>query len=201
MKVWMASLLIGVSSLLAPVAQGATPPAAIDSVEWSCASAAYVVVGRITEVIDSSGGGKSRGLRSLLVRGEDLRAPGGVGVFPVSMRSVSTASLEAWRKDKSLLVFFLRETAQGYSLRGRTWHLWPTRDRSGTQRVVSLQKPGRGRRKLQPLRACGHLRCGPEFEARYRAMAQSSSSSCSSCSPQARCARARGRSPAAGGSS
>lgn len=136
----MAHLILLISALGTATAP---PPVTHDSVEWSCQSAAEVVVGRITEVIDSSGRGKSRGLTSVFVEGRGLMAEkASVGVYPIGLRHVDRGLLATYQKKRTPLVFFLSRTKQSYGLRGHSFDLWPLRDPAGKSRMIPLDKPG-----------------------------------------------------------
>lgn len=144
MNNWIAHLAAMVCLQAVGTAASATSaaPPVFDSVEWSCQAAQLVVIGPIGEAFDSSGPGKSRGLISLLVDGHPVRSPARAGRYPISLRDLPFETFETHRKARTPLVFFLRETPQGYGFKGHSFNLWPIRDLAGTQRMVSLAAPG-----------------------------------------------------------
>lgn len=115
-----------------------------DSIEWLCARADRVLVGRVTSLQPATAtAGKSRGLALLAVQpSATLKGPPAPAVC-VGVRDEPSAPLERAAAQGTELLFFLSETVQATSYKGLTCNLWPLRDSNAGAWVVPLASPGR----------------------------------------------------------
>jgi len=109
-----------------------------ESVEWLCARADRVVVGRVVSAADLQGGGKSRDLMHMVVEGRSLAPTEGAGTFAIGLRGVPLAELEHLRDTNASFVLFLRQTQQAFAHEGRSVDLWPLRTEASGHWVYPL---------------------------------------------------------------
>ncbi len=113
-----------------------------DSVEWLCASADVVVVGRLTEVVGPPQGedlGKNRDLVSMTLQPEVV-AKGAPGAVHLSVRAPDSVALRQHRDRGTVMVAFLRRTIQSYMRGGAVYDLWPVRaEGSQVQMLLPLE--------------------------------------------------------------
>ena len=137
----IASVLMMSLGLTAPTGHKVTGDELAESVEWLCARADMVVVGRIVSAVDLQGGGKSKGLMSFDLRGKTLGRAAVEGTFGIAVRDVPLERLHRLRDDKTELVVFLRRTVQGFSYEGKMMDTWPLRNAAGGHWAVPLSSP------------------------------------------------------------
>jgi hypothetical protein len=130
-------------AVLATAAPARAEIAIADSVEWLCARADVVAVGRLTEVVGPSEGlGKNEDLVSLTLQPE-VTAKGGPGPVHFSVRMPDSTALRQHRDRGTVMVAFLHRTPAAYMRDGVVHDLWPLRaEGSDAQLLLPLDGSG-----------------------------------------------------------
>jgi hypothetical protein len=128
-------------AVLATAAPARAEIAIADSVEWLCARADVVAVGRLVEVAGPPNQlGKNRDLVSLTLR-PSLVAKGAPGVVRFSVRTADPAALREHRDRGTVMVAFLHRTPAAYVRGGAVYDLWPLRE-GHVSWLLPLDAPG-----------------------------------------------------------
>lgn len=141
--------------LLAP-AQARAEIALANSLEWLCAAADRVLLGRITSVqavdpaMNGAAGkgrpaqGKDEGLVLYTVQvSQTLKGADPQATRCVGQRGVPAAELARLAAAGAPLLFFLTETIQATSYQGRTCNLWPLAAGDDRPALIPLAAPGK----------------------------------------------------------